>query len=59
VCDDGIKKILKGASHVSSPAVVFMYGEVKSMPIMHASEHLVAHLAHASRVPFGYHSVCL
>jgi hypothetical protein len=59
VYDDGIQIFLKGASHMSSPAVVFMHEEVNLMRIMHASEHLVPHLAHASRVPFGYHNLCL
>jgi hypothetical protein len=59
VRDDGIFFFLKGASHVSSPTVVFMHKEVKPMPIMHATEHLVPHLAHSSTVPFAYHNVCI
>jgi hypothetical protein len=59
VCDDRIQNFLMGALHVGSPAVVFMHEEVIPVRIMHAREHLVPHLAHSSRVPFGYHSVCL
>ena len=57
--DDGIEIVLKVASHMSSPAVVLMHEEVNPMRIMHASENLVPHLAHASMVPFGYHKLCL
>ncbi len=57
--DDEIQVFLKDVPAVSSPTALFMHKLVIPVRIMHASEHLVPHLAHASRVPFGYHSVCL
>jgi hypothetical protein len=59
VRDDEIQVFLKDVPAVSSPTALFMHKLVIPVRIMHASEHLVPHLAHASRVPFGYHSVCL
>jgi hypothetical protein len=59
VRDDEIQVFLKGAPAVSSPTASFIHILVISVRIMHASEHLVPHLAHATRVPFGYHNLCL
>ncbi len=57
--DDEIHLFLKGVPAVSSPTALFMHILVVAVRVMHVSEHLVMHLAHAGRVPFGYHSVCL
>jgi hypothetical protein len=59
VRDDVIEIFLKGIPAVSSPTALSMHKLVIPMRVMHASEHLVPHLAHSSRVPFGYHNVCV
>ena len=57
--DDEIQVFLKDVPAVSSLTALFVHKLVIPVCITHASEHLVPHLAHSSRVPFGYHSMCL
>ena len=54
-----ITNFLKNVPAVSLPTASFMHILVIPILIMRASEHLVPHLAHASRVPFGSHNLCL
>ncbi len=55
--DDEIQVFLVDVPAVSLPTALFMHRLVIDVRIMHASEHLVPHLAHASRVLFGYHNL--
>ncbi len=57
--DDEFQVFLKDVPAVSLLTALFVHKLVITVRIMHASEHLVPHLAHATRVPFGYHNLCL